>query len=171
MDEYFKVILGAVTALAGGVITQILQARYAGKKKLDELVVEKKIAACEEAYIIMKRVQSALVAGDTITKENLQAALCFFLTDKEEWLLRSRLFLPGKFPDLWFAIRNDISEAIKMESSATGSAAYLKQHLLELVDEAVDTLYFVLGLERIKPDIYQRRKHNLRNKFRRWRRS
>ncbi len=60
MDDFLKFILGAVSALAGSVITQILQARYAGKKKSDEIVAEKQIAACTDAYIMMKRVQSML---------------------------------------------------------------------------------------------------------------
>ena len=169
MDDFLKFILGAVSALAGSVITQILQARYAGKKKLDEIVAEKQIAACTDAYIMMKRVQSVLATRNTITEAALREALDFFLLDKEEWLLRSRLFLSGKFPDLWFAIRNDITVAIKMEINATGSAAYLKKHLLDLVDEAINKLYLTLGLERIKPEIYQRCKHSLRNKYRRWR--
>jgi len=41
--------------------------------------------------------------------------------------------------------------------------------LLDLVDEAINKLYLTLGLERIKPEIYQWRKHSLRNKYRRWR--
>ena len=168
MDDYLKFILGAASAIAGGVITQILQAHYAGKKKLDELVAEKQIAVCTDAYVIMKRVHSVLATSETITEVNLQGSLSFFLTDKEEWLLRSRLFLPGEFPDLWFAIRNDIISAIEMEKNTTGSAAYLKTHLLDLVDNAIDELYSVLGLARIKPEIYQQRKYGLRNRYRRW---
>jgi hypothetical protein len=38
MDDVLKVLLGAVAAIAASAITQILQARYAGRKKLDELV-------------------------------------------------------------------------------------------------------------------------------------
>jgi hypothetical protein len=168
MDDFLKIVLGAVFAIAGSVITQIIQANHARKKKLDEIVAEKKISACTDAYIMMKRVESVLATRNTITKDILHEALDFFLLDKEEWLLRSRLFLPGKFPSLWFAIRNDIAEAIRMETNETGSAAYLKKHFQDLVGEAIDALYLVLGLERIRPENYQRRKYSLRNKYRRW---
>jgi hypothetical protein len=143
--------------------------RWIKRSSLDEIVAEKQIAACTDAYIMMKRVQSVLATSQTITEATLREALDFFLLEKEEWLLRSRLFLPGQFPDLWFAIRNDITVAIKMETNATGSAICLKKHLLDLVDEAIDKLYLVLGLERIEPEFYQRRKYSLRNRYRQWR--
>jgi hypothetical protein len=117
----------------------------------------------------MKRVQSVLAVTPLATETELHGALNYFLLENEEWLLRSRLFLPGNFPDLWFAIRNDIAESINMERHSKGSAAYLKKHLLDLVNESIEEIYIVLELKTIRPESYQRRKRNLRNRWRRWR--
>lgn len=162
-------VVGATAGIMGNVITQRLQARYAARRKLDEIVAEKRVEACTDAYNLMKRVQSEFTLP--ITETTLHAALKYFLPDNQEWLLRSRLFLPGNFPDLWFAIWNDIRKAIRMEQESTGSAAYLKQHFLDLIDEAIKEVYSVLGLKIIRPERYQRRKWSLRNRWRRWRAS
>jgi hypothetical protein len=179
MSDDFKIILpllsgllgaliGATAAIVAGVITQILQARYAARKKLDEIVAEKRVEACNQAYIRMKMVQSILGTRTSITERALIEALHYFSRDNEEWFLRSRLFLPGDFPDLWLAIRNEIINARNMERNSIGSAANLQQHLLNLVEKAIDEVYLVLGVHRIRPERYQRRKLSLRNRWRRW---
>jgi hypothetical protein len=179
MSDDFKIILpllsallgsliGAAAAIGGSFITQYLQARYTARKKLDEIVAEKQVMACTEAYISMKMVQSILGNSGSNQEQVLKDALCYFLGTHEEWFLRSRLFLPGNFPDLWFAVRNELLQAINMERKSAGSASVSQQQLWNLVGKSIEEIYHHLHLRSIRPEIYQQRKLGLRNRWLRW---
>lgn len=146
-----NVLLGGLLAILGGLIGMWLQARYARKIKMDEVTAEKKVAANAEAYTRMKVIESML------PQATLKATLKQIL-EYEEWFFNTRLFLPGRFPDKWLSIRNQLTKAVRLEESlesdTTGESAErletLEAKLRKLAAEAIVEIYNDMNLERIE---------------------
>ncbi|HTU64325.1 MAG TPA: hypothetical protein VMF52_00125 [Steroidobacteraceae bacterium] len=95
-------IIGGLLAIAGGIIGQIITARMVRKTRMDETIAERKVEANAEGYSRVKQIQGMWIQA---SQEQTQAAMY----GHEDWFFKTRLFLPGKFPDLWMQVRNDIS--------------------------------------------------------------
>jgi hypothetical protein len=98
-------IIGGLLAIAGGVLAQLLTARMVRKTRMDELVAERKVDANAEAYSRAKQIQGMWTQA---SEEATRAAVL----SHEEWFFKTRLFLPGKFPELWMQARNDIQRYV-----------------------------------------------------------
>lgn len=149
MENYlplFQVLLGGLLATLGGIIGIRLQAKYARKIKMDEVVAEKKVIVSAEAYSHIKKIASIVV------RSSLEDALKNVL-QYEEWFFSNRLFLPGKFPDKWLSIRNHLArltQLSKKKSDVSDEVVKLEKRLDELIQEAIKEIYKEMNLEEIK---------------------
>lgn len=146
--QFLGILLGGILAISGGVLTIWFQARSARKIKIDEIVAEKKITANAEAFAYVKKIQSMLIQFSS--KDVLKEILSL-----EEWWLKSRLFLPGKFINKWLGLREGASKLARLEASASinpEEAVELQKELDRLANEALKEIYNDMNLEEIKVD-------------------
>ena len=129
----FGVIIGGLLAIISGIASNWYQIKHARKMKMEEAIAEKKITVNGEAYAKMKKIQSLL------STSNLKDTHKYIIS-QEEWLMNNRLYLPGKYPDKWLFIRNNITNNI--ESSK----------LSKIAEEAIDEIYNETGHRRLKPE-------------------
>ena len=81
-------IFGGLLAILGGWGTVWYQSRNARKRRMDELMADRKIEANAQAYSNTKELQSHLLQSDTDTSYGI-------ILSQEEWFFENRLFLPG----------------------------------------------------------------------------
>jgi hypothetical protein len=94
-------IIGGLLAIAGGLLGTIYTSRKVRSNRMEELIAERKVEANAEAYTRAKQIQGMWI-------QSSQEATTAAVLSHEEWFFKTRLFLPGKFPDLWLQVRNDI---------------------------------------------------------------
>lgn len=146
MMDMLKIILGGLLAILGGFFATWYQAKKARKIRMDEVIAEKKVTANAEAYAKMKDIASRLL------QETFQNVLKVII-ENESWLFENRLFLPGKFPNKWLSIRNNVYRAIEVEKQSpekTNELVSLKNALINTANEAIDEIYKEMELERIE---------------------
>jgi hypothetical protein len=146
-----NIILGGILAILGGIIGTWLQSKYARKIRMNQIIAEKRVTANEEAYVRMKIIESILHQGD------LKIALAKIAKD-QEWLIRSRLYLPGRFPDMWFEIRNTLDSALELErklsisdkEKAFNEIQKVKKRLQQLSHDSIIEIYKDMKLKPIE---------------------
>ena len=151
LNPLLQFALGGLFTLLGILIGHRLQAKQARQIRMDEVTAEKKVAANAEAYNRMKVIESML--PQATLKETLAK-----MVEDEGWFFSTRLFLPGRFPDKWLSIRNQLSKAVRLEKSLesdkTGKSAEevteLETKLRKLAAEAIVEIYNDMNLPRIK---------------------
>lgn len=151
MMDTLKILLGGVLAILSGFIATLYQAKKARKIRMDEVIAEKKVTANAEAYAKMKDIASRLAHG------TLQDVLRVII-ENESWFFSNRIFLPGKFPDKWLTIRNNVDKAIKLQEQLPEKAselASLKDALREIANKAIDEIYKEMELPRIEVEEIQ----------------
>ena len=154
LKEIFSmnIFLSILTLIIGAWLGAWLHAKYARRTRMNQIVAEKAVNANAEAYAYMKDIEARLTQD---TLENTFAAIL----QQGEWLLKSRLYLPGKFPNKWFAIRNKLGKAVRLEKQlpktdtqkTTEELGHLEEELKRLVDEAIGEIYKEMKLSHIKP--------------------
>ncbi len=143
----WETILGGVLAILGGWGAVWYQTRNARKRRMDELMADRKIEANAQAYSYIKAIQGHLVQSDTETT-------CNVISGYEEWFFENRLFLPGRFPDKWLTLRNDLFKLRLWEKGTSKTPEFLTKFSSRLdstVEEAIHEIYNDMGLEPIKP--------------------
>jgi len=154
MDQtMWSVIVGGLLAIAGGFLATWLQAKYARKIKMDEIVAEKTVAANTDGYAHIKKISSMM------DREKPDQALHFIIST-DEWLFRNRLFLSGKFPDKWLTIRNSLYKIKKLEEGSEEDRSKIPELLKALkatAAEAGDEIYKEMGLKRIEVEDLSKR--------------
>ncbi len=143
-------ILGGLLAILGGWGAIWYQFRATTKRRMNELLADRKIEANAQAYSIVKEIQGHLVQSDMETTHQR-------ILDKEEWFFSNRLFLPGQFPEKWLSIRNDVGTLKfweKASSKTPEEMATLSRQIDSTVTDAVLEIYSDMGLKPI--DLSQR---------------
>ena len=143
-----EIILGAIFAITGSVITISYQLGNTRKRRMDEVIAEKKVIANAEAYSRIKKIQTFLSQSNLV--ELYEYIICC-----EEWFFNSRLFLPGEFPNKWLSIRNGTKKAIDLKKRSKKSSKELSQlenTLSKLAGEAGTEIYKEMRLKTIKID-------------------
>ncbi len=151
VQPMLNILLGGILAILGGIVGAWLQAKYARRTRMDQIIAERAVDANSEAYAHMKDIEAKLI------QETLQNTYKTILKH-QEWLIRSRLYLPGRFPDKWFTIRNKLGKAVRLEQQLAKPIAQqtadeltqLEEQLKHLVDEAILEIYKEMKLSRIK---------------------
>lgn len=144
--EMIQVMLGGLLATLGGMIGLWFQAKNARRIRMDEIIAEKKIQANNEAYIRIKTIEGMLIQAEL---EDVKKKLYEY----DEWYFNTRLFLPGKFPDKWLSIKNNLIKAIGLKRNLPDSATELTKleaYLDKLKDEAIDEIYKEMKLSNIQ---------------------
>ncbi|MDD5427725.1 MAG: hypothetical protein PHI58_00615 [Candidatus Omnitrophica bacterium] len=103
MKEIFYILIGAVCSIIGGMISIWYQAKKARKIKIDELIVEKKIEAINQAYYNTKQIESMLIQSSI-------ECVCMRMHDHDIWFISNRLFLPINFTKKWLLLKNVIDK-------------------------------------------------------------
>ena len=139
-------ILGGFLAIFGGWGAVWYQFRNARKRRMDELMADRKIEANAQAYSITKEIQSHLLQSDTET--TYQAIM-----SKEEWFFDNRLFLPGEFPAKWLSLRNDLVKLRRWEKTSSKTPedlTALSTRIDSTAEEAIHEIYNDMDLKPIK---------------------
>ena len=140
-------ILGGFLAILGGWGAVWYQSRNARKRRMDELMADRKIVANAQAYSNTKEIQSHLLQSDSETTYKA-------IMSKEEWFFENRLFLPGQFPDKWISLRNDFLKLRRWEnvpSKTPEELTVLSTRIDSTAEEAIYEIYNDMDLKPIKP--------------------
>jgi hypothetical protein len=146
-----QVLIGGLLAILGGVVGMWLQAKYARRVRMDEIIAEKKVATNAEAYSRMIEIASML---RQLTKKETHDKIMEY----EKWFFNARLFLPGTFPNKWLSIRNGLSRALRLEKrlgsdDVADELTTLEEHIEKLADEAIEEIYKEMNLPKIEIEL------------------
>lgn len=142
----WHLVIGAVLSAFGGAVVIWVQAGFARRTRMDELIAERKVEANRQAYSRIKVIESMLVQAKT------EDVLKQMHTD-EQWFFDTRLFLPGDFPNKWLSIRLGLQKAVLLQHNLPKTANELTQldaSLRTLADEAIQEIYKEMGLSRLE---------------------
>jgi hypothetical protein len=150
-----EIIVGGALAISGGIIGTWLQARFSRRAKMGEILAEKRVNACEEAFKRMLDIRASMW-GDRI--EN--AAIKF--EENANWFVENRLFLSGKFSGAVSGLRLSLSKAARLariigkepgfhespekENEMIDKLTETETRSNRLADEALDELLRDMGL-------------------------
>ena len=141
----FIAILGA---MLGGFLATWWQIKKTRQVKMDEVTAVKKVETNAQAYSCMKELASMLV-------QNKPEDVLNRMLEKEEWFFNSRLFLPGKYPDKWLSLRNNLRKFVIKWTNPNKNNKELvdmKLDLEKLANDAIDEIYKEMKLQRIEPE-------------------
>ena len=139
-------IFGGLLAILGGWGAVWYQFRNARKRRMDELMADRKIEANAQAYSYTKEIQSHFLQSSTETTYQE-------MMSKEEWFFENRLFLPGEFPEKWLSIRNDLHKLLHLEkspSTTTEEMVALSKRIDLTATGAIHEIYNDMDLKPIK---------------------
>ena len=141
----WETLLGGLLAIIGGYAAIRYQLQNVRKQRMDEVTAERKVEINAQAYAHMKRVEGSFL-------QNTPEQTLEIITKNEEWFFENRLFLPGKFPDYWLAIRRDLHKLIRWAKGSSKSAdelSALDKKTEENIALAIDEIYKDMNIERI----------------------
>ena len=144
----WETLLGGLLAILGGWGAIWYQLRNTRKYRMDEITAERKVTANAQAYAYTKEIASSLIQRSTEGTLNL-------ILRREEWFFNNRLFLPGRFPEKWLSIRNNLHKLIRWQKDASKTAeekSSLEERIQKSVTEAIDEIYKDMNLQRIELD-------------------
>ncbi len=142
-DTIIAAIVGGFIAIVGAFVAAWFQLRITRRTRMNAIIAEKKVKANAEAYQYIKEIEQSLIQRPF--EETLQ-----LLKQRDEWLAKNRLFLPGAFPKKWEALR--ITLAWLLGSPVEGprnpeTAHRLRLKALHLAREALAEVYEDMGIE------------------------
>jgi len=141
------VVVGGLISSLSGIAAVYFQAVSTKRKRMDEIMAERKVTADAEAYSRVKRLQGLLY-------ENLDEAWAH-MCRSEEWFFNNRIFLPGNFPNKWITTRNWLSELViwRRDNLKTPSEQVeLLKKIEGITAEAIDEVYKDVGGKRIETE-------------------
>jgi hypothetical protein len=151
------VVIGGMLAILGGIIGVSIQAMYARKIKMDEIIAGKKVEANNGAYGRIKTIEAMLTQSELEDVSNK-------FDEYDEWFFNTRLFLPCKFPDKWLSIKSNLIKAIALQRKLPDTAdelMKLRNFLRKLKDEAIDTIYKEMRLSDMQIEGIKKKKTRL----------
>ena len=137
---------GGLLALLGGFAASWSHQRTARSVRINEIIAERKVDANRYAYENIKVIESKFIlSGPGEARE--------FMAQQESWFLGSRLFLPGRFPDKWLALRLKLDEILEMSGPANAAEGtpvrLLKRRVRELVRECILEIYADMNMKEL----------------------
>jgi hypothetical protein len=109
---------------------------------MNEVIAERKVECNAKAYSNIKELQAAF------GQSTLEDAMGFMLKN-EDWFFENRLFLPGKFPELWMEIRTDLRKLKRRQENNTPSdeVIELDESISNKIDKAIKEIYTDMEME------------------------
>lgn len=144
-ENMWETLLGGLLAILGGWGAVWFQQRYIRKNRMNEIIAERKVSANAQAYSYMKEIEGYF------SQESSENTLCL-LKSREEWFFNNRLFLPGKFPERWLTIRNELQKLVRREknpSSNPEEVTKFQEHIDDYINRAIDEIFHDMNLKRI----------------------
>lgn len=153
MLQLFLVLVGGLCAALGGVLSTWYKAKKTCKIRMDEIIAEKKVEACEKALLLMGQLRPLLIEG--IPEDWLR-----FVFKQEEWFWNNRAYLPKEFSNNWLTIKLELRKAIRMEKAIykqtvtdenkADDLVDLESHIRQLAKEAEERIEREFHLQPIK---------------------
>ena len=140
---FIGTIIGGLLALLGGWGSTYFQLRYARKNKMDEVVAERKVEVNAQAYSRIKDIQGSFLQASLKDTNTL-------IYNHEQWFFDNRLFLPGKFPELWLSIRANVHKLARKEQSKNSEPEDLENidiKVQEGINSAINEIYKDMGID------------------------
>jgi len=119
--ETFHIVLGAILAIAGGVIARFFDSRLRRKDKRNELLAERELDACVWIYPLFKLIMFYL---DRENPDFQSAKKLVSENNARFW--DNRLLLPPGVPEDWIACRNAIANGEKEKALDHAQFAFPK---------------------------------------------
>ena len=154
METLLQFGIAVVLLIMGGLFGAWIQAKFARKIRMQEIIAEKKLQVYAEAYAKVKHIISVIAQSSSLVpaKELFQK--------NEEWFWKNRIYFPGEFPDYWLTGRNHVDVHVvteqltqRGESTEEQRKEYvrIKQQLPKELGKATEIIYKELNLKEIKP--------------------
>ena len=115
MNEVLSISVGAGLALAGGVVTRLLDAKLARRQRFDEAMGERQLVVFAEAYSRAKDIQADVEQADE--REGMNN---YIRSDCESWFFANRIYLPDRFSNCWVTLRNKRGIAARLREGLSG---------------------------------------------------
>lgn len=138
LSDLLNVIVGGLLAIAGGIVGAAVQARYARKRRMEEITAERKVTVNGDAYARAKRIETVLI------HEGIEASLAL-MQSHEEWFWSNRLFMPGKFAQIWLDIRNAGSRLVSTEDHQR-----INDDIRRQITKAIEEIYKETGHKKLQ---------------------
>ena len=148
MKDFALVLLGGALSMAGGAFATWIQTKFARRTRQQELIAEKTIEACEQAYPRIKEIESMLVQ---CTTEDVRRKMHGY----EQWFFDHGLFLPKRFKNKWLGIRHGL-ESLLLEKKIPETADRLTdlfESMGKMADEAVREIEREIGIDHLAAEI------------------
>ncbi len=108
IKDIILVLVGAICATLGGLISTWYQAKITRKIRREEIIGEIQVEAYQKAARVASQMQSILLQS---TLENARR----FVQENGNWFWEKRLFLPQGFQNKWCSIKAHLSNAGLLE--------------------------------------------------------
>ncbi|MEK7115184.1 MAG: hypothetical protein AAB847_02390 [Patescibacteria group bacterium] len=118
-NQSVSIITGAVIAIIGGIIGQVVNSNLRRKNKRNEYIAELEVNACVWIYPLFKQIMLFLERSDP----DFQTARKIVL-DNEVRFWNNRLLLPSGVPEAWLYCRNSVLEGKKEEATRWAQIAF-----------------------------------------------
>jgi hypothetical protein len=151
--EIWLVVLGGVIAMVGGFFGTFIQARFARRIRMDQVIAEQKVEVNRGAYSRAKRLETMLT--HFTEKETYNKAL-----EYEDWFWHNRLFMPGEVAQKWIEIRSALSKlAVRAQAGRRDPKEFarLEADANALIKEAITEIYDEMNLKALT--VPSERKH------------
>ena len=120
-NQSVSIITGAVIAIIGGIIGQVVNSNLRRKNKRNEYIAELEVNACVWIYPLFKQIMLFLERSDP----DFQTARKIVL-DNEVRFWNNRLLLPSGVPEAWLYCRNSVLEGKNEEAIRAMMAELIK---------------------------------------------
>jgi len=144
-NTIIAVVIGGLISSLSGIAAVYFQAISTKRKRMDEIIAEKKVEADSQAYRDMKKFEYLLLSKKSCS------AIISWMESRQEWFFSNRLFLPGEYPAKWLIIRNKLIQTAMPEPKdlPIKAGSEIEKFLLSKAAEAIDEVYKDTGQKRI----------------------
>lgn len=147
LKELLLVLAGAISAIFGGFLATLYQAKKARKIRREEVIGEKQVAVYNQAASLIYSLQGLLIQATL-------SDVIKFMHEHKDWFWDNIVFLPPKFRDKWLSIRLALNKAVRIEKQQgpdkVAELTSLETYLDKLAKEAEVAILNELNMPSVK---------------------
>jgi hypothetical protein len=117
-----NLLIGAILAIIGGIIGQIVESRFLRKNKRNEYIAKLEVDAVVWIYPLFKKIMTYLDHQNKDNPKFEDAEKIVVDSDARFWEIR--LLLPSGIPECWIACRNAVIEKNRDEATKQAQLAF-----------------------------------------------